>query len=284
MSNAKPPIVIFHSPCLDGYTAAWACWLLHPDWEYVPGVYGQDPPDVTDRIVYLLDFSYKLPIMRELISRAERVVVLDHHATAEQDLKVLFSEPAPDGFMGGAISGRFDMEHSGAYMAWQWFHNEPVPLFVRYVEDRDMWWFKMPASRALSAVFFSYDYSFNTWSRLRWDVEDTEDIKTLVDMGEAIERKQTKDLAEMLPKLVRTETIGGYAVPCANLPYIFSSDAGHIMCQGERFAATYYVDKEGTKVYSLRSDEQGMDVSEIAKRYGGGGHKHAAGFRVKEGV
>jgi nanoRNase/pAp phosphatase (c-di-AMP/oligoRNAs hydrolase) len=33
----------------------------------------------------------------------------------------------------------------------------------------------------------------------------------------------------------------------------------------------------------LRSDKAGRDVSAIAKRHGGGGHKHAAGF-VLEGT
>lgn len=68
-------------------------------------------------------------------------------------------------------------------------------------------------------------------------------------------------------------------VPVACLPYTLSSDAGHMMAKGEPFAACYWDTPEG-RCFSLRSAEDGMDVSEIAKDYGGGGHKHAAGFRV----
>ena len=68
-------------------------------------------------------------------------------------------------------------------------------------------------------------------------------------------------------------------MPVLNAPYFWSSDAGHIMGVGEPFAACYW-DTPGGRVYSLRSAEDGVDVSEIAVMYGGGGHKHAAGFKV----
>ena len=55
---------------------------------------------------------------------------------------------------------------------------------------------------------------------------------------------------------------------------------GHLLGKGEPFAATFFYDGEGY-VFSLRSDDNGLDVSEIAKQYGGGGHKHAAGFKLK---
>jgi uncharacterized protein len=51
----------------------------------------------------------------------------------------------------------------------------------------------------------------------------------------------------------------------------------------EPFAACYW-DVPNGQVFSLRSCENGVDVSEIAKQFGGGGHKHAAGFTVKRGI
>jgi nanoRNase/pAp phosphatase (c-di-AMP/oligoRNAs hydrolase) len=77
-------------------------------------------------------------------------------------------------------------------------------------------------------------------------------------------------------------TIGGYDVPVANLPYMFASDAGNIMSEGEFFAASYFDTPDGRK-FSLRSKDTGMDVSEIAKRFGGGGHARAAGFMMPIG-
>ena len=82
--------------------------------------------------------------------------------------------------------------------------------------------------------------------------------------------------------------IGGQLVPVANLPYTLTSDAGHLMCvephEGSLapFAACYWDPPDG-RVFSLRSAEGGYDVSEIAKAYGGGGHKNAAGFTMPIG-
>lgn len=78
--------------------------------------------------------------------------------------------------------------------------------------------------------------------------------------------------------------IGGVEVWAANLPYTLTSDAGHLMCEGgEPFAACYWDTPEG-RVFSLRSRDDGADVAAIAARYGGGGHKHASGFRLPHGV
>jgi nanoRNase/pAp phosphatase (c-di-AMP/oligoRNAs hydrolase) len=60
---------------------------------------------------------------------------------------------------------------------------------------------------------------------------------------------------------------------------MYASDAGNILSEGRAFAATYY-DTDKSRVFSLRSSKGGVDVGEVAKLFGGGGHKHAAGFSV----
>ena len=70
-----------------------------------------------------------------------------------------------------------------------------------------------------------------------------------------------------------------HKIPMANLNGMYASEAGNIMSEGFPFAATYY-DTVSYRVFSLRSQESGIDVSEIAIKFGGGGHKHAAGFKV----
>lgn len=65
-------------------------------------------------------------------------------------------------------------------------------------------------------------------------------------------------------------------IPTANSPVLIS-EVGNKLCQGHPYSMVYF-DKDNMHHVSLRSDEHGLDVSEIAKTYGGGGHKHAAGF------
>jgi oligoribonuclease NrnB/cAMP/cGMP phosphodiesterase (DHH superfamily) len=278
------PLVIYHSPCLDGFTAAWAMWLKYPDAEFIPGVYGQAPPDCTDRDVYLLDFSYKRDVLKAIARVARKVIVLDHHTSAEKELSNLWD--ADGTFVN--TTAIFDMHKSGARLAWEWFHpSTEVPLLVRLVEDRDLWRFAVPNSKALNAVFFSYDYAFDTWSELADAVADHR-YSALVRAGESIERKHIKDVKELVGKLQHLRdffTVAGSGlpstdIPCANLPYTLASDAANLMAKDAPFAATYFQDGDGVFTFSLRSVEGGVDVSLIAALYGGGGHKHAAGFRV----
>ena len=266
------PIVIYHYPCLDGFTAAWACWLKHPDWEFYPAIHGDPMPDVTGRDVYLLDFSYKKPIMEEILAKSSgKVVVLDHHVSAQKELMSLLEDQK--------ILGQFDMSHSGAWLSWNYFHSTPAPMFVKLVEDRDLWKWAIPESRNANAVFFSYDYDFQTWSDLHAKCENPEQFAIVMMEGAAIERKHHKDVAELVARTKRKIVIDGVSVWAANLPYTLVSDAGHLLAKDEPFAAVYFQTASGFE-FSLRSTDTGSDVSEIAKKYGGGGHKNAAGFRI----
>jgi hypothetical protein len=146
-----------------------------------------------------------------------------------------------------------------------------LPLIDR-LEDRDLWRFRFPDTRAIQVTVFSHPYDFAVWDHLM-----TSHLDTLRTEGEAIERKHHKDVAELVGATRRTMIIGGYVVPVANLPYTLTSDAGHLMCQGQPFAACYLDTPKG-RSFSLRSTDAGVDVSGVAQIFGGGGHRNAAGF------
>jgi len=78
---------IYHGNCADGFGAAWVVRkALGDDVEFVPGVYGQEPPDVTGKDVVIVDFSYKYDVLRALAVAANSIIVLDHHKSAADDL------------------------------------------------------------------------------------------------------------------------------------------------------------------------------------------------------
>lgn len=288
------PLCIYHGNCADGFTAAWAVWRALGDGaEYVPGIYGKEPPDVTGRDVLLVDFSYKLPVLEAMMQPrgARSLLILDHHKTAAEDLAGL-PDARPKWDQHVAFAGApacdpvgvvFDLERSGAGIAWDYFHPgvERHPL-VNYVEDRDLWRFKLPFSREIAANIFSYEYTFANWDWIANELNAPMGVSNLGLEGRAIERKHHKDVAELVRVTKRRMVIGGHEVWCANLPYTLTSDAGNLMAKGEPFAACYWDTPDG-RVFSLRSTPEGADVSEIAKAYGGGGHKNAAGFRVSFG-
>lgn len=285
------PMVIYHGNCADGFSAAWCFWRKYKDGaDYVAGVYQQPPPDVTGRDVYLVDFSYKRDVVRRMLESAATVTLIDHHKTALEDLQPLKEEMVVTN--GGCIShtavaggdnfGWYcDLERSGATLAWDFlFHNEPRPLLLGHIEDRDLWRFKLPGTREIQASVFSHEYTFEMWDKLM--SANQAELLQMTAAGAAIERKHHKDVAELVKVCRRRMVIGGHAVWVASLPYTLTSDAGHLMAKGEPFAACYWDTADG-RVFSLRSQDDGLDVSEIAKQYGGGGHAHASGFTVPRG-
>ncbi len=256
---------IYHGNCADGFGAAWVVRKALGEIEFHPGNYQEPPPDVTGKDVVMVDFTYKRPVLLEMAEKANSILILDHHKTAAEDLIDL---PAN-------VTAKFDMNRSGAMLAWDhFFVGEIPPPLLLHIEDRDLWRFALQNTRQIQANVFSFPYDFQVWDTLMATAP-----AALAAEGEAIERKHFKDIRELLGVTTREMVIGGHRVPAANLPYTMSSDAGHELAKGHPFAACYWDTPTG-RVFSLRSNAYGVDVSEVAKQYGGGGHRNAAGFSV----
>lgn len=302
MKTVKNPVCIYHGNCQDGFTAAWAVWRAHPDWIFHPGIYQDDPPDVTGRDVIMVDFSYKRQVVERMAQTARSIMILDHHKSAAEDLKdYALPDPPPryweleipradaEGNPTGVIVGAyFDMERSGAGIAWDYFHpDKSRPPLLNHVEDRDLWRFDLEGTREIVAALFSYEYDFDTWNYLMLgkDLSDPSRPASKLGLlryeGTAIERKHHKDIKELFNVVTREMLIGGFKVPVANVPYTMTSDMGHLLCQipGTPFSGCYWDTPEG-RVFSLRSTDEGENVSKIASLYGGGGHRNASGFRL----
>lgn len=284
-----PDICIYHDPCADGLTAAWAVRMRWPNCEMRPARHapGQAPIDVKGKHVLIVDYSFKRPKLLEMIAEAASITILDHHISAQRDLEPLLAE--------GLIQGEFDMTRSGAMMTWQFCFPAGVtnpfdkqygsigwiPYIVQYVQDRDIWKWELPDSKEVCAWLNLQPLTFEGWAEAALVLEDEEGYNKVVEIGGALVKKLDSDVASGIRATKRRMIIGGYDVPVANLPHFLSSEAGNALCQGEPFSATYFDTAEGGRSFSLRSDNldpNAVDVSQIAVGYGGGGHKNAAGF------
>lgn len=261
-------VCIYHANCCDGMGAAWSVrQALGDDIEFIPATYQEEPPEVEGKEVIIVDFSYKRDVMAKMAEKAASILVIDHHKTAEAELSPLLAD--------GVVDGIFDMNKSGAVLAWEWFHAYEAPQLLQHIQDRDLWKFELEGTREIQAALYSYPMEFDVWDRLM-----EMDLAELRKEGEAINRAHMKNVNGLVEYLVQRQVIAGYEVPVLNCNYMFASDAGHAMAKGEAFSATYYDTQENRK-YSLRSsNEGGIDVSAIAAKFGGGGHKHAAGFKL----
>src|ERR1044071_8170980 len=114
---------------------------------------------------------------------------------------------------------------------------------------------------------FAREYTFENWDAMM--LGGITEKMNLWKEGEAIERKHFKDIEEIRVLAERRMHIDGHNVPVCNVPYTMASDMGHLLCkeEGVPFAATYF-DTADHRVFSLRSSDTGLDVSEIASKYG----------------
>lgn len=267
--NQSTPLCIYHHGCADGVAAAWAVLKHYRECDQKidlrPGIYGEAPPDVTGRDVILVDFSYKRPVLLAMAEQARSVLILDHHKTAQEELTNL---PA-------SIDCVFDMNRSGAMIAWECYHpDRRAPPLFDYIQDRDLWRFKLVGTREITAAIYSYPLDPETFGDIIFCGEGR-----LLNEGRSLVRKQDADVAALIKATTRRAWFGTVEVPIANVPYMFASDVGHELSKGEPFSATYYDDADGRR-FSLRSSPEGANVAKIAEAFGGGGHKHAAGFRM----
>jgi oligoribonuclease NrnB/cAMP/cGMP phosphodiesterase (DHH superfamily) len=267
--------VLYHGDW-DGICAAYVTRSFLPkDTQYQAVNYEQDVPwELIDgRKVWILDFSYSRDEMKEIIKRADAFVCLDHHATAQKALKGL----------PGCI---FDMKHSGAMMAHRYFHknfdqhSKTVPeKLVRYVQDRDLWAWKLPHSKAVSAVIGSYPLTFEAWDELVGRFRKKGEGKELLKEGRAVLRDQETTIASLLPGAREVE-IEKHKALAVNTPLYYSEIAGELATNGEcDFGLAWFQQKDGRVNLSFRSRDS-FDVSEVALKFGGGGHKNSAGAKV----
>lgn len=273
MEKLKKIVVIYHDQCRDGFGAAYAAWKkFGDDASYIPRK-TQDPvPEgIENKELYIVDYSYKKHELEELIARNKSVVVIDHHKTSEE---------AVISFPGNV----FDQEHSGAVLAWQYFHpGTEVPKLLLYVEDHDLWRFKMEHNREFGAALGEYNQDFETWDQLSENLSDRDDFSKFISHGGALAGFEDKIIQKLVAfrEKVLFEGQKMYAVNCSRL---YRSPVAHELSSingkegGIEMAIVYY--RYASQVHcSLRSNGD-VDVAKIAEKYGGGGHKNASSIRV----
>ena len=263
----KQIVVIYHNNCSDGFGAAYAAWRKFGDEaEYVSANYGNEPPDVTGKEVYILDFSYPRETLVEMHSKAKSLLVIDHHKTAQEALS-------------GLDFAIFDMDKSGCILAWNYFHKQTyAPKFLNLIQDRDLWKFELEDTKPFHDGLRAFvPFDFGSWRLL----ENGAYLLGVIKRGADVQFVFEKDIADFSKHKTEMILSGIKGLGC-NVPPKFSSELGNVLAkESGTFGCTYsYSGADKKWWYSLRSIGD-FDVSEIAKFYDGGGHKNAAGFSLK---
>jgi oligoribonuclease NrnB/cAMP/cGMP phosphodiesterase (DHH superfamily) len=275
----EKPLIIYHANCLDGFAAAYAAFkhFRRGDdckCDFVAATFGQLPPEVTGREVYIVDFSYRRQVLKKLCGMARTVTVLDHHITAQRELAGLSREHRN-------LRLAFNMNKSGAVLAWEYFHREPPPKLLLHIQDRDLWRLDMEGTNDIHAALVAKPFDFVVWDEF---VTDEKALAILAAEGEVINHYR-RAMIDMHKGRAVMGWIDSYRVPVVNCDEEIASDLLAELAVGHPFAAGYQ-DQGTLRKWSLRSSGSGIDVAAIAERFGGGGHRHASGFvtRLPEAV
>lgn len=270
----KKPIVFYHLDCsaADGFGGAYAAWKKFKDRaEYRGLTRDMKPPlHLRGRELYFIDFTYPVPIMKKIIAQNRRVVILDHHESVEDATRL-------------AHEYRFSLNHSGAGLAWRYFHPEkPMPRLLRHIEDIDLWRLKLPRTWEIISWLRSYPLDFKLWNRLVRMLDRPRGRARALQEGAAILRARRKTVSQLVKDEFVEVLFEGYKVFAVNSP-IMASDIGHALYEKRPpLGIIWYETTGGQRYVSLRSDGS-VDVSLVAKHFGGGGHKRAAAFFVPAG-
>jgi oligoribonuclease NrnB/cAMP/cGMP phosphodiesterase (DHH superfamily) len=265
-------VVLYHGNCPDGFGGAYAAWKKFGDAaEYVPLGRGDEAPIelVRGADTYLVDFTFNgRDEMARLAEAANRLVALDHHEGVQE-----ITESVPEHV--------FDSNRSGASIAWAYFHPDtPMPELLSYIEDDDLFRFALPQTRGVLAYLGVHPFTFASWDETASLLADPASRGKLLEKTAAYAEyfELLANLAVERAKLVEFE---GYQCYFATAhPYKpMKSLVGNLLARKHPPIALVVTAHPNGYGVSIRSGG-GVDVSAIARKYGGNGHTLSSGFLI----
>jgi uncharacterized protein len=272
-------LIITHHKCPDGWAAAFIAKKRYPEAEILALDHGTPVPfeAVRGKDVLVLDFSW--PVREdniELHRIAKSFWIFDHHKSALERI-------------GDLPFVTFDMKRSGAGLTWDYLFGKDIhssrsdmplkrPFYVEYVEDRDLWNHALPGTKAVNAYIMSLPLTIEAWQQLDlMKVEYAEQAG--IGILRHVDRYVKEAVAEAQRGFIQVGPNQFLTAAVVNCPYMNCSEVGNVLAQTANVGVTWFERADNLVQFSLRSIGE-IDVSEIAKAYLGGGHKHAAGFRL----
>ena len=291
------PLVLFHKNCLDGFSASFAVWKAFGNEAYYRPIQYGDIKSIDDvhklgdlkRNIYIIDFSFSKEIMDYIISESITTTWLDHHKTGfEMWCGMEYNIATAFMCSSSKLDIILDNNRSGALIAWEYFHpGTKIPVFIKHVDDGDRWQFKMEHTKAFTKAIWSYaPWTFDMFNEMFFnDNVEEQNYMELILEGNAILKAHDANVQSVLRGAtrpckirVRDDVLSGLA---ANCPPHLQSDVGHALAkQSNTFGLLWYINKDNLCLCSLRSIGD-YDVSALAKYFGGGGHRAAAGFTIE---
>ncbi len=297
-------VVIYHANCIDGSMGALCAYYDFPKAYFHPATHNKEDDildNVKDKDVYFIDFCYKEDKTRAICELAKSVVFLDHHQTSLPYIEKIVDEYSSNKLtledvgrtsMKEAVSldkckSFCSMDKSGAMLAYEYFSAAKECYInaeiVELVQDRDLWKWEYPETEAVTSFLYTlpqFDPKIEQiW--VDWHLYCTEySIEELTELGNPVVKARQKNVEDGCRRAFKA-IMFDREIYIANATDCFSEIAGELALKGE-FGATFHINSQGKYVYSLRVRNGDLDISVLAEKVGGGGHKKAAGCTSEE--
>ena len=235
-------------------------------------------------VAYVVDYSFTEDTIKQLskiVEKSKNVIWLDHHKSSKDLIKKypdLF-----DKFKEKGLSHNIKMTESGAMLAWKKFFKKAkveIPNWVVYIDDYDRWVHRYDDSENFRFGMDMWDQE-PTGKTFEYLIEDPSYADEIIFNGAIAVEYRNQCNKYNLSKVYEAMLDGKKCL-------VMNTNAGNssVFCDKINdydFVVVWsYSDK--TYYYSLYSHSKGADCEEIARKFGGGGHVHAAGFTSKEQV
>ncbi len=221
-------------------------------------------PVATGETVVVVDYLPAPESMESLRRHADRLIWIDHHA----------SSLANDEY--GGLEGRREDGRAACELTWEFFYpQQPVPRAVSLTADRDVWTWRYgeeTASFYEGMRLLPHHPEAPVWRKLLANNRST--METILRDGRVCRRYQLAVATEFIEKYGFETTLDGYRCYAANLNLFGSEVFGE---RFDRYAICVCFVYDGNR-YNVTLYSKHADVLPIAERYGGGGHRQAAGF------
>ncbi|MBI4993770.1 hypothetical protein HZC33_02330 [Candidatus Wolfebacteria bacterium] len=264
----KKILVLYHKNCPDGFGGAYAAWKKFGNKADYIGIERYMPLEnlIGRKEIYMIDFCYSLNETKKIIENGKNITIIDHHVSAEKAVKI-------------CPKHSYSVNHSGAVLAWKYFYpDKPMPRLLKHIEDIDIWKFRTPHTKEISPVLELIEFDFKKWDKFAKELENPAKRKKHIESGKTILKYREMLIKRIVKNIeeVRFEKHKAFAI---NSP-IFQSEIGNFIIKNKKAIGIIWSRKKGKINVSLRADKK-INVAKIAEKYGGGGHKAAAGLAFK---
>lgn len=293
-------IIFFHAQCMDGYASAYCAYERlevrnKQDCTFVPCAPGTvfSIPDIKEATdIVFADITPQYSQLETLLNDelVKTIAVIDHH---DIDKRIVDD--------GKKLCLVYDKKKSACVLACEYFRcfDDLVPTHFLYIQDRDTWQWKLDNTKEVNEGLFKNLSSSIPTSRMNQEQIRKSFAKMRELLNVPIEKlceegktslQFTRESIDMLCRSGEECTFKAegkmYKVWCV-CTRAFRSEVGAALLQKKwgkekedpDFSVCWHYDIKNDEFWlALRSEDSKVSVAEIARMFGGNGHRNAAGI------